>query len=52
MLALIGALVGVEFALGRTELPDAFWYGVMLLILVVFGLLENYCVRRRYKTAN
>ena len=52
VLALIGALVGVEFALDRTELPDAFWYGVMLLILVVFGLLENYCVRRRYKTAN
>ena len=48
-LACIGGLVGVEFALDRTEIPDVYWYGVMLLILIVFGLLEGFCVRRRMR---
>ena len=50
-LACIGGLVGVEFALDRTEIPDVYWYGVMLLILIVFGLLEAFCVRRRLRMA-
>ncbi|MBR6187023.1 MAG: prolipoprotein diacylglyceryl transferase [Clostridia bacterium] len=50
-LGCVGALVGVEFALDRTELPDWFWYAVMLLILFLFGVVEVLCVRRRCRSA-
>ena len=46
-----GALVGVEFALDRTEIPDGYWYVAMAAVLAVLGVLENWCVQRRYKAA-
>lgn len=50
-LGLIGGLVGVEFALDRTEIPDGYWYGAMLLILALFGAVECWCVQRRLRAA-
>ena len=44
----IAALVGIEFGLDRTELPDAFWYAVMVAVLAGFGWLEIWCVKKRF----
>lgn len=48
-LGCIGALVGVEFALDRTEIPDMYWYGAMLAVLAALGAIEIFCVHRRFR---
>ncbi len=45
----IAAIVGVEFALDRTDLPGYLWYSVMILILAAFGWLECFCTKRRFE---
>ena len=50
-LGCIGALVALEFALDRSPLPDQVWYGVMIAVLLVFGLLEHFVTRRRFRQA-
>ena len=45
----VGVIVGVEFGLDKTQIPDVFWYCVMIAALVGFGLLENVVTARRYR---
>ena len=47
-LGCIGVIVGVEFAIDRTDLSPYLWYAVMALTLAFWGWLECYCTRRRF----
>ncbi len=45
----IGLIVGVEFALDKTDMSPVFWYAVMIAVLTGFGALECFCTGRRFK---
>ena len=47
----IASLVGVEFALDKTDMSPFLWYGVMIGVLTLLGAMEGFCVRRRRKQA-
>ncbi len=47
----IVVIVGVEFALDKTELPPLLLYGVMLLMLAAMAAMECACTRKRLKQA-
>ena len=46
-LGCIGAIVGIEFAIDRTDISPYFWYAVMILVLAVIGWMECFCADRR-----
>ena len=48
-LGCIGVIIGCEFGLDKTPLPDAFWYGVMIAALMGFGALELVVTARRWR---
>lgn len=50
-LVIIGMIIGVEFALDKTDLSPVFWYAVMIAALAGFGSLEWFCSSRRIKQA-
>lgn len=47
MLLCIAVMVGVEFALDKSDIPYLVCYGVMILALLAMAALEIYCVRRK-----
>ncbi|MBR5110369.1 MAG: prolipoprotein diacylglyceryl transferase [Clostridia bacterium] len=48
-LGCVGVIVGCEFGLDKTPLPDLFWYCVMLAALVGYGVLEHVVTARRWR---
>lgn len=48
--ACVGVIVGAEFGLDKSHLPDSFWYGVMIAALIGFGVLENVVTGRRFQS--
>lgn len=51
-LACIGVIVGVEFALDRTNISPYFWYAVMAAVLAVCGWMERFCTERRFSAVS